>query len=111
MTAAPTERDERLVDAIAGDEGIGDDEDGDRDRLPWSISVLSAAASSRDAVMTPCSWPSFITAISGLRNFAISAATSMMVSSALCRRDILEMLGQHVADRLAGQLLGGLVGP
>ena len=45
------------------------------------------------------------------RNRAMSAATSMIVSSALAAGTSMQVLGQHVAHRLAAQLLGRMVGP
>ena len=93
---------------------VGDHEHGDRDDRHRDRSSRRSDAqrslSNRDAVMTPCNSPSFITAISGLRSRAMSAATSMMVSSALADGMSSEVLGQHVAHRLAAQLVRGLVG-
>ena len=85
------QRDHGLVHPFGGDEDIRDHEHRDRDHRGHGLSpchgrggysAASATCSSRDAVMTPISWSSRITAARGHRSLAMMAATSMIVSSA-----------------------------
>ena len=65
---------------------------------------FNAAASSREAVITPMQLAVLHHRDKGLRSRAISAATSMMVSSAFGGRHVAQVLGQHVAHLLAAEL-------
>ena len=61
-------------------------------------------------MITPINLPSVTTAANGERSRAMTAATSMMVSSALTDASWAAVLGNISRDRLAAQFLGYPVG-
>src|SRR5271155_2730354 len=64
-----------LVETLRGDQRVGDHEYRGRVNRVNGVQDLSTAANRRDAVIAPRNLPSLVTAISGLRSFAIAAAT------------------------------------